>query len=127
MNDSLQIAVYVLAAFGVFYLVTRVLHLILNFWLIGKIKKAIDENGGVEKIIREHLIVLDVELDNGTYFCYNNEDKQFVCQGKSYKDIKEAIEKTSPEKLIVLSDKTPKDILEKLQAEKETYYKEGVV
>ena len=127
MNDTLQIAIYILAGFGVFYLFTRLVSIVFHFWLIGKIKTVLDENGGVEKIIQEHLIVLDVELDNGTYFCYNNEDKQFVCQGKSYRDIKEAVEKITPKKLIILSDKTPKDILEKLQAEKETYYKEGVV
>jgi len=127
MNDTLEIAIYVLAGVGVFFIVTKLLAMALRVWLLMKINSILGENGSVEKIIKEHLLILDVELDNDTYFCYNSEDKQFICQAKSFKEIKETVQKTSPEKVIVLSDKTPQDILERLKTEREEYQKESVV
>ena len=41
----------------------------------------------VEESIESQYIVLDLEQDNGQYFCYDTRTKDFVCQGKNMSEI----------------------------------------
>ena len=73
-----------------------------------KIKHRVDSM--VREVIQEaeaDLIGLDIELDNGVYFCYNHTDKQFVCQGGTVAEIKQAFQNRFPEKTAYLAGGDP--------------------
>ena len=58
------------------------------------------------------LIGLDIEVDNGMYFCYNNKDKQFVCQGKTVAEIREGFQRRYPDKTAYLAGGDPAVVTE---------------
>ena len=73
----------------------------------------------IEEAVREaeaNLIGLDIEVDNGVYFCYNNEDKQFVCQGTTVQEIKQAFQERFPEKTAYLAGGDP-EVVEHFKTE----------
>ena len=77
----------------------------------------------VDQMIREvvddaesGLIGLDIELDDGMYFCYNNKDKQFVCQGTSVAEIKQAFGERYPGKTAYLAGGDP-EVVEHFKTE----------
>lgn len=55
----------------------------------------------------ETLIGIEVELDKGVYFCYNSEDKQFVCQGTTVSEIRQAFQNRFPGKTAYLAGGDP--------------------
>ena len=68
----------------------------------------------VDRMIREvveeaeaNLIGLNIEVDNNTYFCYNTNDKQFVCQGKTVSEIRQAFQTRFPGKTAYLAGGDP--------------------
>ena len=64
----------------------------------------------VKQIIQEaeaDLVGLDIEIDNGVYFCYNHTDKQFVCQGNTVAEIKQAFGERFPTKTAYLAGGDP--------------------
>ena len=70
--------------------------------------------GRVDSMVREmieeyetNLIGLDIEVDKGVYFCYNTTDKQFVCQGSTIKEIKQAFQERFPGKTAYLAGGDP--------------------
>ena len=78
------------------------------WFLYRRIKVHIDRM--VEEVVREaeeNLIGLDIEVDNGVYFCYNNQDKQFVCQGTTVEEIKRAFRDRFPTKTAYLAGGDP--------------------
>lgn len=52
--------------------------------------------------LESQMVGLDVELDNGVYYCYNASDKSFVCQGATALEIREAFQKRFPDKIAFL-------------------------
>jgi hypothetical protein len=73
-----------------------------------------DLKNRVDRMIKEvvdeaeaNLVGLDVEVDNGVYFCYNNKDKQFVCQGSTVAEIKQAFQSRFPGKTAYLAGGDP--------------------
>lgn len=83
------------------------------WFLYRRIKARVDEI--IERVIDEaeaNLIGLDIEVDNGTYFCYNNEDKQFVCQGTTLAEIREAFQTRFPGKTAYLAGGDPRVVAE---------------
>jgi len=73
----------------------------------------------IEEVINEaaaDLVGLDIEVDNGMYFCYNNEDKQFVCQGSTVAEIKQAFQERFPGKTAYLSGGNP-EVVSKFKTE----------
>jgi hypothetical protein len=64
----------------------------------------------VEEIMQEaenSMIGLDIEVDRGTYFCYNTEDKQFICQGATVDEIRQAFQSRYPDKTAYLAGGDP--------------------
>lgn len=60
----------------------------------------------IEKVITEaeaNMIGLELELDRDTYFAYNSEDKQFVCQGANAMEIALAFRNRFPDKTAYLA------------------------
>lgn len=72
----------------------------LYVWVLWRrLKNRID--GLIKEVIEEaeaSMIGLHIELDHGVYFCYNNEDKTFVCQGTTVEEIKQAFQARYPDK-----------------------------
>lgn len=78
-----------------------------------RIKGRIDDM--VKKIIQEaesNLVGIDIEVDQGRYFCYNSEDKQFVCQGATVAEIRTAFQARFPGKTAYLAGGDPSVISE---------------
>ena len=64
----------------------------------------------IQEVIEEaeaDLIGLDIEVDKGVYFCYNHTDKQFVCQGTTVAEIKQAFQARHPGKTAYLAGGDP--------------------
>ena len=83
--------------------------LCLYIWILfQRIRGRVDDM--VKQIIQQaqdDLIGLDIELDKNTYFCYNSEDKQFVCQGSTVAEIKKTFEARFPGKTAYLAGGDP--------------------
>jgi len=86
----------------------------LYIWILfQRIKSRVDEM--FNQIINEaeaNLVGLDIEVDNGVYFCYNNEDKQFVCQGTTVAEIRTAFQSRFPGKTAYLAGGDPQVVAE---------------
>ena len=84
--------------------------LTVYMWILyQRIKSRVDRM--IEEIIseaEENLVGLDIEVDNGVYFCYNNEDKQFICQGKTVAEIRQAFQARFPGKTAYLAGGDPR-------------------
>ena len=55
-----------------------------------------------QAMVEKSSLELEIEVDKGVYFCYNNNDKQFVCQGKTATEIREALQNRFPGKAAYL-------------------------
>jgi len=78
------------------------------FYVYQKIKHRIDRM--IREVIEEAesgLVGLDIEVDKGVYFCYNTADKQFVCQGNTIGEIKQAFQQRFPGKTAYLAGGDP--------------------
>ena len=65
------------------------------------------------------MVGLEIEVDRGRYFCYDSEDKQFVCQGVTVAEIKQAFEARFPGKTAYLAGGDPA-VVAKFKAELST-------
>ena len=78
-------------------------------WILyHRLKSRIDR--AVSELINEaevNLVGLEIEVDNGRYFCYNNKDKQFVCQGSTITEIKQEFQERFPGKTAYLAGGDP--------------------
>jgi hypothetical protein len=62
-----------------------------------QIEEMIDQAVGEKSSIE-----LDIEVDKGVYFCYNSESKQFVCQGTTAVEIRQALQNRFPNRTAYL-------------------------
>lgn len=90
----------------------------LYIWILfQRIKGRVDDM--VTQIIQEaesNLVGLDIEVDSGMYFCYNKKDKQFICQGKTVSEIRQAFGARFPGKIAYLAGGDP-TVVEQFQTE----------
>jgi hypothetical protein len=81
----------------------------LYIWILfQRIRGRVDRM--VEQIIQQaeaDLVGLDIELDNGTYFCYDHTDQQFVCQGATVAEIRKSFGERFPGKTAYLAGGDP--------------------
>ena len=87
------------------------------WFLYHKLKNRIDQM--INQVINEaedNLVGLDIEVDKGVYFCYNNEDKQFICQGKTVAEIRQAFQERFPDKTAYQAGGDPR-VVEELKTE----------
>lgn len=79
--------------------------IVIYAWLLYRdLKRRVDEM--IAEVIAEHeasIVGLDIEIDDGVYFAYNNEDKQFVCQGATVGEIALAFRNRYPTKTAYLA------------------------
>jgi hypothetical protein len=92
--------------------------LCLYIWVLyQRIRGRVDQM--IKEVIEEaeaNMVGLDIELDKDTYFCYNNEDKQFICQGKTVAEIKQAFHARYPTKTAYLAGGDP-EVVEHFKTE----------
>ena len=83
-------------------------------WILyRRLKSRIDRM--INEVITEaetNLVGLDIEVDKGVYFCYNNTDKQFVCQGSTINEIRQAFQERFPGKTAYLAGGDPRVVAE---------------
>jgi hypothetical protein len=85
-------------------------------WRVRRFIKRIDEViGGALEEAHSKLVPLLVEKDHDTFYCYTETDKQFICQGKTADEIKEALKVALPDKMPYIGDSTNPEILEELK------------
>lgn len=73
----------------------------------------------IDEVLAEaesNLVGLDIEVDNGVYFCYNSDDKQFICQGSTVSELRRAFSERYPTKTAYLAGGDPA-VVEQLKSE----------
>lgn len=89
----------------------------LYVWVLWRrLKNRIDSL--IDEVIKEaeaSMVGLHIEVDKGTYFCYNS-DKQFVCQGTTVEEIKQAFQARYPDKTAYLAGGDP-EVVEHFKTE----------
>lgn len=61
--------------------------------------------------VKDSFITIKIEKDNSTYYCYKIEDHQFVCQGNTVDEIKDAFKLKYPDKVAIVSKETDEAIV----------------
>jgi len=91
---------------------------VLYVWyLYRKLKNQVDQM--IAQVLAEaeaDLVGVDIEVDNGVYFCYNNTDKQFICRGNTVAEIKQAFRERFPTKTAYLAGGDP-EVVEQFKTE----------
>jgi hypothetical protein len=92
--------------------------IILCAWyLYQRIKTRVDHM--IEEVVKEvatDMIGLTIEIDQGQYFCYNVENKQFICQGSTVEEIQKTFEARFPNKIAYLAGGSP-DVITQFRTE----------
>jgi hypothetical protein len=101
LNDFIAaVAVGIATGFGM---------IVLYAWYLYRdLKNRVDRM--IQEVIAEHeanMVGLDIETDNGVYFCYNSKDKQFICQGATVGEIAVAFRERYPTKTAYLAGGDP--------------------
>jgi hypothetical protein len=99
-----DIVVTVLIGIGIGF----VMIVLYAWYLYRDLKARVDQM--IQEVLEEaeaSMVGLDIEVDRGTYFCYNTEDKQFVCQGNTVDEIRQGFRSRYPDKTAYLAGGDP--------------------
>ena len=92
--------------------------IILYAWyLYQRIRTRVDHM--IEEVVKEaatDMIGLTIEVDQGQYFCYNIENKQFICQGSTVEEIQRTFEARVPNKIAYFAGGSP-DVVTQFRTE----------
>lgn len=84
----------------VVFVVAGVIHYILR-----RVNRRLEEQlAQLTASLESRMVHLNVELDNGMYFCYNKQDNSFVCQGATALEIRQAFDARYPDKIAYLNN-----------------------
>jgi hypothetical protein len=68
--------------------------------------------------LEDQMVGMEVEVDNGLYYCYNSKDKQFICQGADAREIIDRFQTRYPNKTAFFAgepeDPALKELVEQL-------------
>ena len=53
--------------------------------------------------LEDQMVGLEVEVDNGVYYCYNSKDKRYICQGTNAREIIDRFQARYPNKTAFLA------------------------
>jgi len=81
--------------------------------LIISVMRELDEH--IERAANTLMPVI-IERENGVLFCYDKQDKQFICQGASVAEIREAFGRRFPDKTAYL-DGGDEELVKELREE----------
>ena len=92
--------------FGMAWLITSIGLSVLEFLLRRHIEHSMESEltSVGQALDEERLIALTVEVDHDQYFCYNSITKDFVCQGRDLKEIRERFRARYPDKDAAIYD-----------------------
>ena len=85
-----------------FTVTVAVLEALLMVWMRRRMSDELTAVGLA--LDEERLIALTVEVDDDQYFCYNSITKDFVCQGRDLKEIRERFRERYPDKDAAIYD-----------------------
>ena len=85
-----------------FTVTVAVLEALLIVWMRRRMSDELTTVG--QALDEEKLIALTVEVDQNQYFCYNSITKDFVCQGRDLKEIRERFRERYPDKDAAIYD-----------------------
>jgi len=85
-----------------FTVTVAVLEALLMVWMRRRMSDELTTVGLA--LDEERLIALTVEVDQNQYFCYNSLTKDFVCQGRDLKEIRERFRERYPDKDAAIYD-----------------------
>ena len=80
-----------------------------------RLQSGIDE---VLNKVQDRTVGLVVEKHDNTIFCFAEEDKQFICQGKDLAEIRQAFLNRFPDKMAYLAGGDP-EVVKLLEAQKD--------
>ena len=106
----------ILQGLGAGFIIAGVI-LFVVMWLIAQWLKRVnarldDQLANVMKQLESKFIHINIEVDNGMYFCYNKQDNSFVCQGTTAREIRDAFNSRYPDKVALLEDADREDLAE---------------
>ena len=92
--------------FGISWLIFSIALSVLEFLLRQHLERSMESEltGVGQALDEERLIALTVEVDHDQYFCYNSITKDFVCQGRDLKEIRERFRERYPDKDAAIYD-----------------------
>ena len=92
--------------FGIGWLIFSIALSVLEFLLRRHVERSMESEltGVGHALDEERLIALTVEVDQNQYFCYNSITKDFVCQGRDLKEIRERFRERYPDKDAAIYD-----------------------
>ena len=92
--------------FGIGWLIFSIGLSLLEFLLRRHIERSMESELTAvgHALDEEKLIALTVEVDQDQYFCYNSITKDFVCQGRDLKEIRERFRARYPDKDAAIYD-----------------------
>ncbi len=61
----------------------------------------------VDKMVKQKLIILDIEAVDGQFMCYNSLTKEFVCMGQNMTEVQERFRQRYPHKEAALIKEDP--------------------
>ena len=56
----------------------------------------------------EHIIMIDVDKDKDMFYCYDDRDNSFVCQGRNYEEIVQSFKERFPNRIFFINDRFKK-------------------
>jgi hypothetical protein len=90
--------------------------LLIYLYIRGLVHKVMQDLDAHIERAASTLVPVKVERHNGQIFCYNKEDDQFICQGSTLTEIREAFKSRFPDKTAYLDGGDP-ELVAELQAE----------
>ena len=94
---------FVINFMSILFIVALVGTFVLWLWL-RRLTKQLEEELARAQQEQTNIISLDIEVDNGQYYCYNSINKQFICQGATAQEIRDAFRARYPFQGAFLND-----------------------
>lgn len=94
---------------------------LIYLYIRGLVREVVEElNEHLERAEAAMMPVI-VEREHGVIFCYGEEDKQFICQGRDLEEIRTAMKQRFPQKIAYLAggdEELVKELREEMIKEK---------
>lgn len=95
--------------------------LVIYLYIRGLVREVVEELNEHIQQMESNMMPVIVEREHGVIFCYGEEDKQFICQGRDLAEIKAAMKQRFPQKVAYLAggdEDLVKELREQLVKEK---------
>jgi len=124
MSEYLPLIEAIIIGIVAGFAISFVLRIAIRMYVLYRLAKILQGGQELTQMIENKLIVLDIELDNQIFFCYDStNDKKFICQGATVAEVRKEVKRQYPNKFLAISDNTDKAILEQFRKE----YREATI